>query len=281
MKKSMMIPAATLLLLAVYKFAVRSGVRATNEKLLVVILCCACILTFYEFIVKFKAWMKWSEEKEEAKRKSIEQEEKLRSELGERILELKKESEAVLSDKEDVAEGGELHNWCKWAEQAYEILMLTRKCIDDGKVARLPAYSGPGDREKNLVFQENMELLMEELHPFLSTVGRVRFLPGMRMKTIRGTRRNLIMNGKTLAFFWKDHPSVEIDILDFDLRELYGSWAVGDTLDRKLKELDELESLICWIIEEKLAEGEGLLRKVRTNLFQTPEKDIFGFEKQS
>ena len=87
------------------------------------------------------------------------------------------------------------------------------------------------------------------------------------------------MNGKTLAFFWKDHPSVEIDILDFDLRELYGSWAVGDTLDRKLKELDELESLVCWIIEEKFATGEELLRNYRINCFQTSEKDIFGFEK--
>ena len=55
---------------------------------------------------------------------------------------------------------------------------------------------------------------------------------------------------------------------------------MGNTLDRKLKELDELESLVCWIVEEKLVAGEELLRKSRINHFQTPEKDIFGFEKQ-
>lgn len=227
-----------------------------------------------------KVWLKWSEKRMKRSEKSMGLKEKAYSELGMRILELKKESEAVLFDEEGLDEGEKLRDWCKWAEQAYEVLMLTRKCVDDGKEARLLAYSGPGDREKNLVFQENMELLMKNMTPFLLTVGRVRFLPGMRVKTIRGTRRNLIMNGKTLTFFWKDHPTVEIDILDFDLRELYGSWAVGDTLDRKLKELDELESLVCWIIEEKLAAGEELLRKVRINYFQIVEKDIFGFEKQ-
>ena len=222
-----------------------------------------------------------AEEKREATQARLELEllEKELAELEYQISALESISFIYSTDNMNDAEK-ELHDWCKWAEQAYEVLMLTRKCIDYGKAARLPAYSGPGDREKNLVFQENMELLMKELPFFLSTVGRVRFLPGMRMKTIRGMRRNLIMNGKTLVFFWKDHPSVEIDILDFDLRELYGSWAVGNTLDRKLKELDELESLVCWIVEEKLVAGEELLCKSRINHFQTPEKDIFGFEKQ-
>ena len=89
------------------------------------------------------------------------QEKVLRAELGSRILGLKKESEGVLSCEGGSAEQEELRAWCQWAEQAYEILMLTRKCIEDGKTARMSAYSGPGDREKNLVFQENVELLME------------------------------------------------------------------------------------------------------------------------
>lgn len=221
------------------------------------------------------------EEKQEVVQVQLELEmvEKELADIEQKILVLESVSSIYNAEDLDDTEK-ELDNWCEWAKQAYEVLMLTRKCMDTGKTARLSAYSGPGDREKNLVFQENMGLMMEKMTPFLLTVGRVRFLPGMRMKTIRGTRRNLTMNGKTLAFFWKDHPSAEIDILDFDLRELYGSWAVGDTLDRKLKELEELESLVCWIVEEKLTVGKELLRKVRINRFRMPEKDVFGFEKE-
>ena len=174
----------------------------------------------------------------------------------------------------------QLLDWCETMELAYEVIALNHRCMEEGMAARLCAYSGPGDREKNLVFQEDVNVLMQKAEKFLSVVGRVRYLPGMRVKTVRGKRRNFMLNGKTLLFFWKEHPSTEIDILDFDLRELYGSWAVGDTLERKLKELDALEQLLQSIIEEKAMVGEELLEKLRREVFTSSEKNLFGFGKR-
>lgn len=213
----------------------------------------------------------------------LERVEKLLADAEEKIpvLEEKiKENTFLYNVEEFGEEERELHDWCCLMEKACDVISLTNRCVEEGESARLTAYSGPGDKEKCMAFQEDMILLMPKIEKILSATGRIRFLPGMRMKTMRGTRRNLLMNGKTLIYFCKGHSSVEIDILDFDLSELYGSWAVGETLDRKLKELAELKQLLRDVIEEKIFEGEELLRKSKRNAIMNTEKDIFGFEKE-
>ena len=216
-------------------------------------------------------------------RLELERIEKIIAEAEEKIplLERKMENDSFLYNIEDFTEEEkELRNWCQWMEEAYAVIALANRCIEEGREARLAAYSGPGDREKNLLFQNNINLLMEKIESLLMVIGRVRYLPGMRMKTIYGTRRNLLMNGRTLCFFWKDHAVAEIDILDFDLSELYGSWAVGETVERKQKELDEIYALLCMILEEKISCGNDLLLKTKRSYQLTGKRDIFGFEIQ-
>lgn len=180
---------------------------------------------------------------------------------------------AALSETEK-----ELLDWCGMMELAEKVIALNNRCIEEGTAALLCTYSGPGNREKNLEFQEDVNMLMQKTEEFLSKVGRVRYLPGMRIKTIQGVKRNSALNGRTLLFFWTGHKSTEIDIQDFDFQELWGSWAVGDTMERKLKELKELEQLFYSIAEEKMALGEELLGKLRCESLISSEKNLFGFE---
>lgn len=226
------------------------------------------------------------EEKNEEKRaeslqaqKELEQAERFLAEAEEKLAEMAA-NDILFVEESLSAEETALLFWCRQMELAYEAILWNNRCMDEGEAARLSAYSGPGDREKNMVFQRDMAVLMEKMEAFLSSVGRIRYLPGMRMKTAQGTRRNLIMNGKTMLFFRKNHSVTEIDLLDFDLTELYGSWAVGDTLERKLKELRALELLFSRIIEESLPIGEELLREGKRQMAKTEGKDIFGFEKE-
>lgn len=180
---------------------------------------------------------------------------------------------AALSEMEK-----ELLDWCEMMELAEKVIALNNHCIKEGTAALLCTYSGSGNREKNLEFQQDVNMLMQKTEEFLSKIGRVRYLPGMRLKTIQGVKRNSALNGRTLLFFWAEHKSTEIDILDFDFQELWGSWAVGDTMERKLKELKELEQLFYSIAEEKMVLGEEFLRKLRCESFISSEKNLFGFE---
>ncbi len=233
-----------------------------------------------------KIWGNYEErlgkEKSEAVKAELKLEgvEKLLTTAEEKIpaLEAKLKEDASLYMEDFTDAEKELLDWCCWMEQACDVLALLNRCLEEGEAARMAAYSGPGNGEENLLFQEDVQEFMEKLDEFLKTAGRVRYLPGMRVKTIRGMARNLTLNGKTLIFFRTGHPSVEIDIMDFDLKEKYGSWAVGDTLERKLKELRELESLCHDIAKEKMAEGEVLFEKMKC--YPSENQDIFGFEKE-
>ena len=172
----------------------------------------------------------------------------------------------------------ELLDWCGMMELGEKVIALNNHCIEEGTAALLYTYSGPGNREKNLEFQEDVNMLMQKTEEFLSKVGRVRYLPGMRIKTIQGVKRNSALNGRMLLFFWPGHKSTEIDIQDFNFQELWGSWAVGDTMERKLKELKELEQLFYSIAEEKMALGEEFLRKLHCESLISSEKNLFEFE---
>lgn len=172
----------------------------------------------------------------------------------------------------------ELLDWCEMMELAEKVIALNNHCIEEGTAALLCTYSGSENREKNLEFQQDVNMLMQKTEEFLSKIGRVRYLPGRRLKTIQGVKRNSALNGRMLLFFWPGHKSTEIDIQDFDFQELWGSWAVGDTMERKLKELKELEQLFYSIAEEKMALGEEFLRKLRCESLISSEKNLFGFE---
>ena len=176
----------------------------------------------------------------------------------------------------------ELHDWCAVAEQAYEVIALTNRCLEEGWVERMRSYSNPGNLKNCVAFQENVEELYRIMDGFLSMVGRVRYLPGIRVKNntlLQRSSRTTYYGGKTLVFLQKGRDAVQIDLHELDFKNLWGGWAAGDALERKLKEIELLEQLFSGIIKEYIILGEELLRKVRTNRFQPTEKDIFGFEK--
>lgn len=224
-----------------------------------------------------------TEEKKEALRADLELElvEKELMELERQISELENVSSIYNAEGLNDAEK-ELHDWCAVAEQAYEVIALTNRCLEEGWVERMRSYSNPGNLKNCVAFQENVEELYRIMDGFLSMVGRVRYLPGIRVKNnalLQRSSRTTYYGGKTLVFLQKGRDAVQIDLHELDFKNLWGGWAAGDALERKLKEIELLEQLFSGIIKEYIILGEELLRKVRTNRFQPTEKDIFGFEK--
>ena len=124
-----------------------------------------------------------TEEKKEALRADLELElvEKELMELERQISELENVSSIYNAEGLNDAEK-ELHDWCAVAEQAYEVIALTNRCLEEGWVERMRSYSNPGNLKNCVAFQENVEELYRIMDGFLSMVGRVRYLPGIRVK---------------------------------------------------------------------------------------------------
>ena len=224
-----------------------------------------------------------SEEKQEAARAQLELElaEKELAELEHQISALENVSSIYNADDLNEVEK-ELHDWCDFVELGYEMIVLTNKCLQEGWAERMRSYSNPGNLENCIAFQEDAEMLYRTMDVFLSKAGRVRYLPGIRIKNqmlLQRSSRTTYYGGKTLVFLREGYDVVQIDLHELDFKNLWGGWAVGDALERKLKEIELLEQLFSGIIKEYIILGEELFRKIRTNRFQPAEKDIFGFEK--
>lgn len=232
---------------------------------------------------------KLAEEKEEAVRANLELElaEKEIAEMEEQIssLEMKMKGVSSIYNTEEMSDAEkELYDWCAFAEQAYEVIALTNRCLEKGWAERMRSYSNPGNLKNCVAFQENVEELYRIMDGFLSMVGRVRYLPGIRDKNnalLQRSSRTTYYGGKTLVFLRKGRDAVQIDLHELDFRNLWGGWAAGDALERKLKEIEILEQLFSGIIKEYIILGEELLKKVRLNCFHSAQKDIFGFEKKN
>lgn len=223
------------------------------------------------------------EEKQEAEQAKLELElaEKELAELECQISELESISSIYNADDLNEVEK-ELHDWCDFVELGYEMIVLANKCLQEGWAERMRSYSNPGNLENCIAFQEDAEMLYRTMDVFLSKAGRVRYLPGIRIKNqmlLQRSSRTTYYGGKTLVFLREGYDVVQIDLHELDFKNLWGGWAVGDALERKLKEIELLEQLFSGIIKEYIILGEELLRKVRANRFQPTEKDIFGFEK--
>lgn len=227
-----------------------------------------------------------AEEKEEAARADLEleQAEKELVEIERRISLLERKTEGVSSiyNVEDLSDAEkELCDWCDFMEQAYKVVALANKCLDEGWVERMRSYSNPGNLENCIAFQDDVEELYRIMNGFLSKVGRVRYLPGIRMEQkqfLQRSRRTTYFGGKTFVFLREGYAPVQIDLHELDFRNLWGGWAVGDALERKLKEIEQLKQLFSEIIKEYIILGEDMLRKERMNCFEMSEKNIFGFE---
>lgn len=224
------------------------------------------------------------EEKKEALRADLELKlvEKELMELERQISELENISSIYNVEELNDAEK-ELHGWCDFVELGYEMIVLTNKCLQEGWAERRRSYSNPGNLENCIAFQEDAEMLYRTMDVFLSKAGRVRYLPGIRIKNqmlLQRSSRTTYYGGKTLVFLREGYDVVQIDLHELDFKNLWGGWAAGDALERKLKEIELLEQLFSGIIKEYIILGEELMRKVRMHRFQLAEKDIFGFERQ-
>ena len=225
-----------------------------------------------------------AEEKQEAARANLELElaEKEMAEMEQKISVLESVSSIYNTDDLNDVER-ELHDWCSFMEQAHEVLVLTNKCLLEGWAERMRSYSNPGNLENCIAFQEDVEELYRIMDEFLSVVGRVRYLPGIRVKNnalMQRSSRTTYYGGKTFVFLREGYVPVQIDLHELDFKNLWGGWAVGDALERKLKEVEQLKALFSEIVEKTIVQGEELLRKVRISHFRSTEIDIFGFEKK-
>ena len=63
MKKNYIFP-IILALLVLYRVLNQAGIRIEEPKILVGVLCILCIFTFYNFIITFKNWLKYTEERD-------------------------------------------------------------------------------------------------------------------------------------------------------------------------------------------------------------------------
>lgn len=216
--------------------------------------------------------------------KELERVQKILAGAEENIPALKKKLEnnpSIYKGEEYEDAEKSLFDWCIFMERAHEVIALTNKCLDEGWMERTHSYSNPGNLENCLVFQEDVEELYRIMEGFLSAVGRVRYLPGIRIDDkmlLRRSKRTTYYGGKTIVFLRKGYAAVQIDLHELDFRNLWGGWAVGDALERKLKEIEQLEQLFSEMIKEHIVLGEELLRKAGGNSFKRPEKNIFGFE---
>ena len=220
-------------------------------------------------------------EKEEAAQAKLELElaEKELAEMEHQISVL--ESIPSIYNTEDMNDAEkELHDWCEMMEKGWTAFSSLHIWMADAEAERLRVYSNPAKAEKNERMHDALDAFFLQLNTFLSMVGRVRYLPGIRVNTGFRINRTQAMGGKTFMFFRQGYGTFQLDLHEFYLREMESGWATGGALERKLKEMEHLEKLCRSIIIEKLVVGEELLRKVRKNRFQPAEKDVFGFEKQ-
>ena len=174
----------------------------------------------------------------------------------------------------------ELHSWCEMMEKGWAAFSSLHKWMADAEAKRQRVYSNPTKVEKNEQMHDALDEFFVRLDKFLSTVGRVRYLPGIRIKNGFRTNRTTVMGGKTLVFMREGYGPFRLDLHECYLREMESGWATGEALERKLKEIDSLEQLCRSIVIEKVSLGEELLRKVKMSHFRPAEKDIFGFEKK-
>ncbi|MBQ7104184.1 MAG: hypothetical protein IJN89_09025 [Anaerotignum sp.] len=222
-----------------------------------------------------------AEEKQEAARVQLELElaEKELAELERQIFVLENVSSIYnVEELHDVEK--ELHDWCEMMEKGWLAFSSLHKWMAEAETERLRLYSNLAKAEKNVQMHDALDAIFLQLDDFLSMIGRVRYLPGVRVNTGFRTNRTQAMGGKTLMFFRKGYGAFQVDLHECYLREMESGWATGEALGRKLKEIEHLEKLCRSIIIEKLPQGEELLRKVRVNRFQPAKKDIFGFEKE-
>ena len=173
----------------------------------------------------------------------------------------------------------ELHSWCEMMEKGWMAFSSLHKWMADAEAESLRVYSNPGNREKNKQMHDALDGFFLQLDEFLSAVGRVRYLPGIRIKNGFRTNRTTVMGGKTLVFMREGYGPFRLDFHECYLREMESGWATGEALGRKIKEIESLEKLCRSIVIEKISLGEELLRKVKMSRFQPAEKDIFGFDK--
>lgn len=89
-----------------------------------------------------------------------------------------------------------------------------------------------------------------------------------------------LFEGVSSIYNADDLNDAEREMHELDFKNLWGGWAVGDSLERKLKEIEQLRRLFYGIAEESIIQGETMLRKVKMSRFQPVERDIFGFEKK-
>ena len=68
MKKKNLIFPAVLCLLLLYRGLNQIGIRIESPQILVIVMCGLCVLTFYDFIVKFKIWLRYTEERDQMKK---------------------------------------------------------------------------------------------------------------------------------------------------------------------------------------------------------------------
>lgn len=68
MKKKKLIFPIVLCVLLLYRGLNQIGIRIESPQILVIVMCGLCVLTFYDFIVKFKIWLRYTEERDRIKK---------------------------------------------------------------------------------------------------------------------------------------------------------------------------------------------------------------------
>ena len=202
-------------------------------------------------------------------------------ELDKRISELRGINIEETMSVEEMSDGEkELYAWCCVADMFWETFSLLHKCIKDGTAEQLRVISHAADMKKNAELHDDIDTFFGKLDEALSMVGKVRYLPGLRVKHSFRTTRNELLGGKTLMFLRNGYAPFKLDIHDCYLRETESGWATGLALDAKLKELKMLELLCREIIREQVLHGEILLKNVKMRSYLPVEKDIFGFNRE-
>jgi hypothetical protein len=209
----------------------------------------------------------------------LEQAEKELAEIEEKIVLFEGVSSIYKADDLNDEEK-ELHVWCEMMEKGWAAFSSLHKWMADAEAKRQRVYSNPTKVEKNEQMHDALDSFFLQLDAFLSAVGRVRYLPGIRIKNGFRTNRTTVMGGKTLVFMREGYGPFRLDLHECYLREMKSGWATGEALGRKLKEIECLENLCRGIVMEKVSLGEELVGKVKMSRFQPVEKDIFGFEKK-
>ena len=125
-----------------------------------------------------------AEEKQEAARVQLELElaEKELAELERQIFVLENVSSIYnVEELHDVEK--ELHDWCEMMEKGWLAFSSLHKWMAEAEAERLRLYSNPAKAEKNVKMHDALDTFFLQLNAFLSMVGRVRYLPGVRVNT--------------------------------------------------------------------------------------------------